>query len=359
MSILRRICFSWYRGECHSQLLSDCEQCPRSGLHLRSSTSRITLWWLAVCLPLHKPLNSSRLINAVCKQGRASGFRAIITIFCQILEVISPSGKGKNREGVGHKPVLAASPAVLVKLLKDDQSLDEGTKSKLKQVFDRFQTLYEMSSVRSNHTKTGRKVKVNSAFDSAPDYLSERGVGHVKTFSPLELLGTAILLSVHMHTRTDQMLLGDIQELRHYLRENHKDLRINQLCWSSVWEYIDHVMIQRRGGKGAVLRRREGRHDEIVISDNDTENSVTRASTPEMDNEHSSPYFRMRDIVARYGYDGAQDSIDVEDRALRLPVRPSTVDSGASNSVLKRSREPAATMNSDSVESRHKKNRRR
>jgi hypothetical protein len=180
-----------------------------------------------------------------------------MTIFCQILEVMHPSGNRRtNREGVGQTPTLQASPQVLTKLLLDDQSLSEAVKAKFKEVFDKFQELVDLSSQKSHNAKFGYKIIPNSAFDPAPDYLRERGIGHVKTFSPLELLATAILLLVHGDSRTTGMLVGDIKEMRMYLRRAHKDLRLNPACWTTVWKFIDVDLISLRGGRGAAPRHR-------------------------------------------------------------------------------------------------------
>jgi len=59
-----------------------------------------------------------------------------------------------------------------------------------------------------------------------------------RTFSPVELVGTAVLVSYHMATRTDAQLLKAVKELRRHLRIHFKDLRLNAQCWSSVWEFI-------------------------------------------------------------------------------------------------------------------------
>lgn len=199
-------------------------------------------------------------------------------MFCQILEVLHPSGnKRSNREGVGTKPVLQASPQVLTRLLCDDTSLTEAVKAKYKKVFDKYLLLVEQSTKHSTKSKNGFVVIQNSAFDPAPDYLREKRVGHVKTFSPLEQLGTAILLLVHMENRTDMMLLGDIKEMRYYLREHHKDLRLNNMCWTTVWEFIENDLIRRRGGEGVVLRRRA--KDSREEEDNDEENAVISPTT--------------------------------------------------------------------------------
>lgn len=212
----------------------------------------------------------------VSKQGRASGFRSVMTVFCQILEVMHPSGnKRTNREGVGQTPTLQASPQVLTRLLLDDKSLSEAVKAKFKEVFDKFQELVDLSSQPSYATKFGYKIIPNSAFDPAPDYLRERDVGHVKTFSPLELLATAILLLVRSDLRSTGMLIGDIKEMRIYLRRAHKDLRLNPACWATAWQFIDMDLISLRGGRGAT--RRNG---VAVIADEEEDDDNEQTQDP-------------------------------------------------------------------------------
>ncbi|KFY35556.1 hypothetical protein V494_05816 [Pseudogymnoascus sp. VKM F-4513 (FW-928)] len=190
------------------------------------------------------------------KQSRASGFRQIMTIFCQIMEVLSPSGdKKKNREGTGWKPNYQATPSNLTKLLMDSPSLNESVKRKFKRVFDRYAQLIESCSTPDSHSPTGFTINQDSCFAPAPAGLRNRGVTHVKTFSPLEVVATAILLLKHMDDRTNKMLEGDIMEMRVYLRQKNKDLRLNTTCWNDCYQFIDVDMIQMRGGAGASRRR--------------------------------------------------------------------------------------------------------
>jgi len=191
-----------------------------------------------------------------------------VTIFSQICEVESPSGsKRTNKEGVGQSPTLQASPQVLTTLLLDEKPPSEAVKAKFREVFNKFQELVDHSSKKSHNAKFGYKISPNSAFDPAPDYLRERGVSHVKTFSPLELLATAILILCHGKSRTSGMLLGDIKEMRTYLRRAHKDLRLNPACWATVWKFIEVDLISLRGGRGAV--KKGGAEINTVSRDND------------------------------------------------------------------------------------------
>ncbi|KAL5353294.1 hypothetical protein ACLOAV_001330 [Pseudogymnoascus australis] len=225
------------------------------------------------------------------KQSRASGFRQIMTIFCQIMEVMSPSAdKKKNKEGAGWRPNYQASPSNLTKLLMDTPSLNESVKKKFKRVFDKYAELIESCSSPDKHSPTGFTIKKDSCFAAAPVGLSNRGVTHVKTFSPLEVVATAILLLRHMDERTNKMLEGDIMEMRVYLRQKNKDLRLNNTCWADAYQYIDVDMIQLRGGAGATRRRAPPvpQGDPIEIDDDTPDDRAGRRTSTRTNTERSS-----------------------------------------------------------------------
>ncbi|RDL37016.1 uncharacterized protein BP5553_04449 [Venustampulla echinocandica] len=178
------------------------------------------------------------LIVNLSKQTRASGFRLVLTIFTMIQEVMS----GKRKRSAA--PTLQASPQALLKVLEDKAPIPEALKLRFKAIFDRYENLVKISSTQV--TATRFKVKENSVFDPAPEFLRAPGVEHVRTFSPLELIGTAILVSSHMEHRADQELLEDVKAMRYYLRIKHKDLRVNAQCWFTVWEFVYGEMARRR-----------------------------------------------------------------------------------------------------------------
>ncbi|TAQ88686.1 hypothetical protein B7494_g2962 [Chlorociboria aeruginascens] len=179
-----------------------------------------------------------QMIVNLSKQHRASGFRLILTIFTMIQEVMA----GQRRRS--STPTLQASPQSLLKVLEDKEPLNAALKLKLKGIFDKYESLIQECSVQV--TATRFKVKKNSAFDPAPDFLLTDGLHHVRTFSPLELVATGILVAYHMGRRPDEMLIGDIKELRYYLREHQKDLRLNAQCWATAWEFIQNELPRRR-----------------------------------------------------------------------------------------------------------------
>jgi hypothetical protein len=196
----------------------------------------------------------------------------VVTIFSQILKVMSQKeDRRSNREGPDSNPSLHAAPQTLTRLLLDEGSLTERYKFKYKEVFDKFQELVDLSSKKSPNSKLGHKIIPNSAFDPAPEYLKSRETSHVKTFSPLELVATATLIAVHGQSRTAATLIDDVKEMRLYLRRNHKDLRLNNQCWATVWKFIDTEIIKLRGDGQAVPGRgvatsadEESSDDELV-----------------------------------------------------------------------------------------------
>lgn len=162
------------------------------------------------------------------------------------------SGKRKRSSA----PTLQASPQALLKVLDDKAAIEDSLKLKFKAIFDRYENLVKLSSTQITATKF--KINTNSVFDPAPDFLRAPGVEHVRTFSPLELIGTAILVSYHIEHRTDQELLDDVKAMRYYLRIKHKDLRVNAQCWVTVWEFVTEEMKSRKPDKNG---RADGRPD--------------------------------------------------------------------------------------------------
>jgi hypothetical protein len=158
----------------------------------------------------------------------------------------SSKKKGRNTKDA---PTLQASPQALIRVLDDQGDISPALKLKMKAIFDRYENLVKLCSVQ--YTATKFKVKLNTVFYAAPKFLTDAGVNHVRTFSPLELVVTAILIAVHMDYRSDAQLLDDIKAMRQYLRIEHKDLRVNAQCWGTSWYYITEIMDRRRGLKPA------------------------------------------------------------------------------------------------------------
>ena len=154
----------------------------------------------------------------------------MLTIFAMVQEIMS------NRRRGTLVPTLQASPQALTRMLEEEEPINPALKLKMKEIFDRYEALVKQSSTRI--TTTRYRVNADSAFDTTPNFLRGEGVDHVRTFSPLELISAALLISYHMYTRNDEQLLNDVKEMRRHLRVKHKDLRVNAQCWTTAWEFI-------------------------------------------------------------------------------------------------------------------------
>jgi hypothetical protein len=135
---------------------------------------------------------------------------------------------------------------------------------------------------------------MNTVFDPSPKFLRDSGVNHVRTFSPLELVVTAVLVAVHMDHRTDKQLLDDVKAMRLYLRVEHKDLRVNAQCWATSWYFITEIMDRRRGVKPvtsqpADVSMRELRQSIERGSGSSTERSLAADGTTSLSDRDSSP----------------------------------------------------------------------
>jgi hypothetical protein len=164
-----------------------------------------------------------------------------------VQEVMAKQLTKKKARNARDAPTLQASPQALLRVLDDQGDISPALKLKMKAIFDRYEGLVKLCSVQ--YTATKFKVKLNTVFHPAPKFLTDAGVNHVRTFSPLELVVTAILIAVHMDYRSDTQLLDDIKAMRQYLRIEHKDLRVNAQCWGTSWFYITEIMDRRRGLK--------------------------------------------------------------------------------------------------------------
>lgn len=146
------------------------------------------------------------------KDKRSSGWLRLLACFSQVMEV--EAGDCED----GSVPALKASSAAVKKLVAHPELLDEALKSRLMRTFTTFARLLEQDP---------------NVFHDNQRY------ARVKSFAPVELLAVAVLISHYGESRSNELLLGDIQLLREELRRVHQDLRMNTSCWRTVWAFID------------------------------------------------------------------------------------------------------------------------
>jgi hypothetical protein len=191
-----------------------------------------------------------------------------------IQEVMAKNKKKKSKDK--DAPTLQASPQALLRVLDDQGDINPALKLRMKEIFDRYEGLVKLCSVQVTATKF--KVKMNTIFDPAPKFLRDAGVNHVRTFSPLELVVTAVLVAIHMDHRTDEQLLDDVKAMRTYLRVEHKDLRVNAQCWATSWHYITEIMDRRRGIKPTTSPPAESSRSALMQSIEGGSNRLTGRS---------------------------------------------------------------------------------
>lgn len=154
-------------------------------------------------------------------------------MFSMIQEVMA------DRKSPTSIPTLQASPQCLTRMLEEKGPINPALKLRMKAIFDKYEQLIKMTSTKLTTRKW--KINPNSVFHATPQFLNGEGYDHARAFSPLELISTGIFISYHMDKRTDEQLLEDLKQLRVYLRVKHKDLRVNAICWATVWRFMMDV----------------------------------------------------------------------------------------------------------------------
>lgn len=201
-----------------------------------------------------------------------------------------------NRRKSTSVPTLQASPQALSRMLEEREPINPGLKLRLKEVFDRYESLIKDSSTRL--TTNRYRVNADSAFDTAPSFLRGDGFDHVRTFSPIELISAGLLVCYHMDKRTNAQLLNDVMGMRRHLRVNHKDLRVNAQCWATVWEFILSIgnsdntisaVIETSSSCGAAQRKQPATSKPMEVSKNTKETVASRSSPPGNRGPRSSP----------------------------------------------------------------------
>ena len=132
--------------------------------------------------------------------------------FTTIYEIKFPS----NPNG---KPALRACSKLLETFMKNGKTLTAETRSHLFRVFTRFKELVE----------TDRKVFENNGYRTA------------KKFAPVEMVAVACLISMYSHNRNNELLLGDIREMRLTLRQHMPDLRTHRPTWDVIWQFLEEL----------------------------------------------------------------------------------------------------------------------
>ena len=65
-------------------------------------------------------------------------------------------------------------------------------------------------------------------------------------------MAVSVLLSLYMDTRNTAMLLGDIAAMRDEVRKAVPDLRMDNITWQSLWQFIEELESFRGAANGTV-----------------------------------------------------------------------------------------------------------
>ena len=144
----------------------------------------------------------------------------------QIYECVDPAAA----DGI---PILRNSFKSIESFCSNAPSLDADTKSHLRFVFELFRDLVE----------------------DYPSIFENNNYSKRQTFSPLELIAVACLISQKGAARPKGMLRGDILALRAHLREAHSDIRLSKPCWTTAWRFIDTIEYHRGAIDGSTTLR--------------------------------------------------------------------------------------------------------
>ncbi|KAG9248631.1 hypothetical protein BJ878DRAFT_562546 [Calycina marina] len=265
------------------------------------------------------------LILTLSRPERASAYRIVLTTFAMLLETLGTSEKVLGYINGTTIPSFKATPQALEGMLEDKMPINTELRARFKEIFDRFETL--VKDCCEQLTATKYKVKVNSIFDATPEFLDNT---MIFIFSPIEIVGTAVLVAYHMANRTDAELLCGIKHLRRHLRANFDDLRLNNRCWKAIWEFIrDHPpdlpdftesesRLRRSKNTRRVLQETE---EELSLPESDNENVEVAESHNPNNHEISDCVAESSAINSRSRASSVVKMVDSEGLApLRVPV---------------------------------------
>ena len=214
------------------------------------------------------------------KTRGAAGFRIILSCFSQILEVQHPT----NSNGI---PKLATTHTSLPKLLANHNALDDATKSHFLSVFNTFDALVKK--------------------DPGVFIPGQRSIKGPKTFSPVEFLAVASLISMYGDTRNHDLLLGDIWEMRLFIRKHHDELQINRYLWTTIWQFIEQLEAFRGTVDGITVPKRPALSSSSAQKPSVTSSSSRKPSTT------SSPELGI--VPRRRGRPSIKDKLKKLDRS--------------------------------------------
>lgn len=150
---------------------------------------------------------------------RGRSFQLVLQIFKQILN----SGD--------YNPKYSAGAAALKGFCDRPTLLDESFKATARRVFHTY----------------------NEILKKHPETFENHAYTHATKYSPIEFVGSAVLIHQYPQRNNPALLSGDILHMRRYLRQNRQDLRSNTSTWKCLMEFVNNLE-GHRGGVNVTAR---------------------------------------------------------------------------------------------------------
>ncbi|KAI9768927.1 MAG: hypothetical protein M1840_004523 [Geoglossum simile] len=169
--------------------------------------------WQDLALDIEKDFKD---VVCLSSNRRASGFRNVLTVAAQIMELKTIDTKMDIH--ARNVPALQNSQQSLNSFVKTNATTSAiNLMTWIFRLWDKIR-LHDPSVFKNNDFKIAKR------------------------FSPMEFIAVGVLLFKYGAERNLTMLSGDISSLRAYLRENVLDIHTNSPTWRVCWQFIDDLV---------------------------------------------------------------------------------------------------------------------
>lgn len=169
----------------------------------------------------------------MCKSARAGAFN----VAGILLAIVSAYDDPESDE----RPSLRTG-ASLESFLKGEEPVGHDLMERMDSISDKLSKLLDADPEIDAAGNIGPK----SVFSSKTSYFKAT-TNNVPSFAPVDFISSAMLVYKNPD-RPNALLLQDIKALRKFVRQKHKDLRMNQVVFKTAWEFIVDEMSKRLAG---------------------------------------------------------------------------------------------------------------
>lgn len=106
----------------------------------------------------------------------------------------------------------------------------------------------------------------NEVLTKHPETFENQSYTHATKYSPIEFVGSAILINQYPQRNNPALLSGDILHMRRHLRQNRQDLRSNSSTWKCLIDFVNELEAHR-GGANVTTRDKEQGVSDISMAD--------------------------------------------------------------------------------------------